>query len=103
MLTLTIPPAAQRDDKSIQMLSAWIAENGLHCSLKLGIFQPDGKSEDHAWGILLADVIRHLANAIGEERGANPETTTENVVKSLLAELENPTSAAHGSFHPGHS
>jgi Domain of unknown function (DUF5076) len=103
MLTLTVPPAAQRDDESIQMLSAWIAENGLHCSLKLGVFEPNGNAEDRSWGVLLADVIRHLANAIGEEHGVNPETTTENIVKSLLAELESPTSAAHGTFHPGHS
>jgi len=29
MRTLVIPPAAQRDEDSVQMLSAWIAENGL--------------------------------------------------------------------------
>jgi len=28
MKPLVIPPAAQRDEKAIQMLSAWIAEKG---------------------------------------------------------------------------
>ncbi|MFO1396526.1 MAG: DUF5076 domain-containing protein [Burkholderiales bacterium] len=103
MQTLTVPPAAQRDEYAIQMLSAWIAENGLHCSMKLDIFQSNGKAEDRSWGILLADVIRHLGNAIGEKYGVAPEQTIDNVVASLLAELDNPTSTARGSFHHGHS
>ena len=35
MRPLVIPPAAQRDERSIQMLSAWIAEQGFHCTLNI--------------------------------------------------------------------
>jgi hypothetical protein len=35
MKTLVIPPAAQRDPNSIQMISGWIAEKGLHCTLNV--------------------------------------------------------------------
>lgn len=69
MRTLVIPPAAQRDNDSVQMLSAWIAENGLHCTMNVGIWHAQGRREARAWGILLADVIRHLANAIEEQQG----------------------------------
>jgi hypothetical protein len=103
MQTLVVPPAAQCDDESIQMLSAWIAEKGLHCSLKVGMWQKQGHDEASAWGILLADVVRHISNAIQEESGAPAEKTAEAVVRALLKEFEEPTSKAAGGFSPGHS
>lgn len=39
MKELTIPPAAQRDDDSWELLRAWVAEEGLHCSLKVGVMK----------------------------------------------------------------
>jgi Domain of unknown function (DUF5076) len=103
MRPLLVPPAAQRDDESVQMLSAWIAENGLHCTLHVGMWQGQGRSESSAWGILLADVIRHIGNAMQVELGADPTVTVNEVVRSTLAELEQPTSPAQGGFHVGHS
>ncbi|TMH32544.1 MAG: DUF5076 domain-containing protein [Betaproteobacteria bacterium] len=73
------------------------------CSLNIGMWSTEGKPEAAAWGILLADVIRHLANAIREEHGVELDTTVHKVVESLLSELDQPTSAAHGSFNLGHS
>lgn len=103
MRTLVIPPAAQRDEKAVQMLSAWIAEKGLHCSMNIGMWEGQGHSEAKAWGILLADVIRHIGNALEQERGVGAESTIADVVESLLNELEEPTSEVGGDFHPGHS
>ena len=103
MQTLVIPPAAQRDENAVQMLSAWIAEKGLHCTLNLGMWEANGKPEAAAWGILLADVIRHIANAIEEEHGVEAAVTMEKIVKSLHAELDEPTSKVKGGFHPGHT
>ena len=85
------------------MISAWVAENGLHCTLNIGMWQANGRPEAKAWGIVLADVIRHLANAIEEEHGVRTDVTIENVLKALHAELEEPTSAVKGGFHPGHT
>ena len=48
MKPLVIPPAAQRDEKSIQMLSAWIAEKGQHCTIKIGFWQDNGREEPSA-------------------------------------------------------
>lgn len=103
MRVLVIPPAAQRDESAIQMLSAWIAEQGMHCTLNIGMWHEAGRNEPKAWGILLADVVRHIANAIQEERGLPPDATAEAIVASLLSELESPTSKATGNFSPGHS
>jgi hypothetical protein len=103
MTPLVVPPAAQRDEKSIQMLSAWIAENGLHCSLKIGMWQENGRSEAPAWGILLADAIRHIANALQESYGQATSDTIASILESLQDELEAPTSATKGGFSPGHA
>src|SRR5437870_3504648 len=102
MRTLVIPPAAQRDEDAVQMISTWIAEKGLHSTLNVGMWHAQGKSEASAWGILFADLVRHLANAIQEEQGTDTETTIKKVIEALLQELDEPTSKAEGGFHPGH-
>jgi hypothetical protein len=103
MKTLVIPPAAQRDENSIQMISAWIAEKGLHCTMNVGMWESIGQNEPRAWGIFLADVVRHVSNAVGERTGVSADVTTSEIFESLRAELDDPTSPAKGSFHAGHS
>ena len=103
MHTLVVPPAAQRDENAIQMLSAWIAEEGLHCTLNVGMWHGEGRPEAPSWGILLADVVRHLADAIQEEHGIEPSISIQSVLEALHRELDEPTSKVQGGFHPGHS
>jgi uncharacterized protein (DUF2267 family) len=103
MRTLVVPPAAQRDENAVQMLSAWIAGQGLHCTLNIGMWHEDGTAEAPAWGILLADVVRHIANAIREEYGTEADKTIDAVLQALQRELEDPTSKVKGGFHPGHT
>jgi hypothetical protein len=103
MRALVIPPPAQRDDDAIQMLSAWIAERGLHCTMNVGLWHAEGRDEPGAWGILLADVVRHLASAIENQRGVDAADVIADIVDSFNEELADPTSKAHGEFHPGHS
>ena len=103
MKPLTIPAAAQRDENAIQMLSAWIAEGGLHCAIKIGMWDAMGRNEPRAFGILLADTIRHIANATHEEFGKEPSDTIAAILESLHEELGEPTSPARGEFVSGHS
>ena len=101
MKPLVIPPAAQRDENSIQMLSAWVAEKGLHCSLNIGMWQE--RDEARAWGVLLADAIRHVANALQESYGHPVPVTIDLLLATLHDELDAPTSETTGGFSPGHS
>ncbi|MBQ0930618.1 DUF5076 domain-containing protein [Ideonella alba] len=103
MKSLVVPPAAVRDDNSIQMLSGWIAEQGMHCTLNIGFFDGQGHKETEAWGIFLADVVRHIANAWSEERGVDAADSVASILQSLNDELDTPTSDVSGGFHPGHS
>ena len=84
------------------MLSAWIAERGQHCTIKIGLWQDNGREEAPAWGIFLADTIRHIANALQEQYGQSPPDTIAAILESLHDELGDPTSDVKGVFSPGH-
>ena len=67
MDALGIPPAALRDTDSLELARVWIAQQGLHCSLKVGLYAGDGVSREMtAWGIILADLAGHVAEALVE-------------------------------------
>ena len=99
MKPLVVPPAALRDEDSVQMLSAWVAERGLHCTMNVGMWSSNGVNEPVAWGKLLADVARHIRNAVGEQSGANAGETVDAIVNSFLEELGAPTSGVSGGFN----
>jgi hypothetical protein len=103
MKPLVIPQAAQRDPNSVQMLSAWIAEEQQHCTIKIGMWHEMGRKEPRAWGIFLADTVRHIANALQERHGLSADESTAAILASLEKELAAPTSPASGVFSPGHS
>lgn len=98
MHVLPVPPAALRDNDTIHMLGSWIAEGGLHCSLNVGFFKAHGHDEPRAWGIMLADVIRHLADALSQDQGMGRQDSIEAVLSALQDELADPTSDTHGDF-----
>lgn len=95
---LAIPPDAEEDPKSIEMIRAWVAKNGLHISLNVGFWRKQGLSEERAWGIMLADVIRHVANAIRVSEGVDREDTIRAIKRQLDAEMDEPTSPHRGKF-----
>lgn len=96
-----IPEAAQRDENSVEMMRAWIAEKGLHCSIKVGMYKDSGLAlEERAWGILLADVARHVSMALDQFYDANAATSLDAIRASFLAELSKPTSNVHGKAVP---
>ena len=102
MKPLVIPPAAQRDPASVQMLSAWIAEKQQHCTINVGMWHGMGRNEPRSWGIFLADTVRHIANGLQEKHGIDADETIAGILESLHKELEEPTSAATGFFSHGH-
>lgn len=92
-----VPEAAQRDNNSVEMLRVWIAEKGLHCSIKVGMYQESGLArEEKAWGIVLADAARHLSMALEKFYDANAEDALQAVKTSFLRELDKPTSKLTG-------
>src|SRR5262245_33211441 len=69
-----IPEAALRDKDAVEMLRVWIAEGGLRCSIKVGMYRETmDVAEEKAWGTILADVARHVANALESGYASNAE------------------------------
>src|SRR5262245_56242713 len=96
---LPVPPAAEADERAVEMLRVWIAGGGLHCALNIGHWERlQGVEEDVAWGKVLADAIRHIANALHEQPRAAPEETIRRLFKSLEGELAEPTTKHRGRF-----
>ena len=94
-----IPEAALRDEEAVEMLRVWIAERKLHCSMKIGMYEestqiPEGK----AWGTILADVARHVAEALKAAYGKDPTDTVAHIRDAFAQELEAPTTRLEGEF-----
>jgi hypothetical protein len=97
-LELPIPPEAAADDHSLEMIRVWLADGKQHCVLNIGFWEERGIDECHAWGILLADMLHHIACAHGREYGRDPGETINRVRESLLIEMEHATSDRLGDF-----
>ena len=89
---LDIPAAAQRDKASFEVLRVFIAEQGQHVSIRSGAWE-----DPFAWGIVLADLARHVANAHQIQNSkADPEAFLERLLEGFQAEIENPTDEPEG-------
>jgi hypothetical protein len=88
------PPAASRDKASFELLRVWVAEQGQHVSLRSGTWE-----DPFAWGIVLADLARHIVNA---ESLHKPELDTDAFLGRMLegfqAEIDSPTDEPEGEI-----
>ncbi len=87
---LHIPPTAL-DQGGIEVLRAAIVEGGLHVSLRRAFDDPE------AWGMLLADVARHVARIYATEGKFPEEETIERVRNMFDAEMDAPTDSGSTS------
>ena len=88
---LHIPLEAERDAHSVEILRIWLANNQQHVSLRPGVW-PDPA----AWGIMLADLAKHVANSYYQDSGYDPVKTLNRIKAGLDAEFESPTDTPSG-------
>ena len=92
---LPVPPAGYQDPKAIEVLRAWVANQGLHCTLNLGL----GQMKDTIfWGILLSDVARHVADAMQKQHGHDPAAALAEIAEHFNLEIDRPTAPTQGGF-----
>jgi hypothetical protein len=91
---LLIPDAAKQDPKSFELLRVWVANKGQHVSLRTGVWK-----DPAAWGIMLSDLIQHIANAYQDE-GLDRLKTLQRIKAGLDAELAKPTDRPTGATQP---
>ncbi|MFL6935704.1 MAG: DUF5076 domain-containing protein [Xanthobacteraceae bacterium] len=81
---LHIPPAAM-EQGGIEVLRAVIVDGGLHVSLRRAFDDPE------AWGMLIADVTRHIARIYANEKKMPEEETLARIRGIFEAEMDAPT------------
>src|ERR1700726_2883397 len=91
---LSIPPVAQRDKASFEVMRVWIAEQGQHVSIQSGAWD-----DPFAWGIVLADLARHIAHAHQMQNSkVDPEAFLARPLEGFQAEIEDPTDEPEGEI-----
>jgi len=83
--SLETPPIANADSNAVEVLRVWAAP-GQPQQLTLRTTWNDAG----AWGLLLADVARHAANAYGNE-GADPNVVLARIRELFDLEMSSPT------------
>lgn len=87
-----VPPAAVRDSDAVEMARIWIAECGLHCSLRIGMYVEDGAdNEVPAWGMILADMTHHIASALEAEGLGDTADLKHRIAAAFNSEIGQPT------------
>jgi Domain of unknown function (DUF5076) len=79
---LAIPQAAGTDAAAFELLRVWVANNQQHVSLRTSVWE-----DPAAWGIMLADLARHVAESYRQEEGRDVATTLERIKAGIDAEL----------------
>jgi hypothetical protein len=89
---LDIPPAAQQDKASFEVMRVWIANQGQHVSIRSGAWE-----DPFAWGIVLADLARHVALAHEmQDSKVDKDVFLERLLEGFRAEIDNPTDEPEG-------
>src|SRR5437763_12928835 len=81
---LHIPPTAL-EQGGVEVLRAAIVDGGLHVSLRRAFDDPE------AWGMLIADVARHVARIYATESKFREEETLKRIRALFNAEMDTPT------------
>lgn len=58
---------------------------------KITVVLADAREDPFAWGLILCDLIGHVANMYGRSDPLAVERARERVLEGFLAELQNPT------------
>jgi hypothetical protein len=71
-----------------------VAEQGQHVSLRSGAWE-----DPFAWGIVLADLARHIVNAESLHRNdLDEEAFLERLLEGFQAEIDSPTDEPEGEI-----
>ncbi len=89
---LIIPEIAQNDPNAVEVVRVWVARGGQHVSIDVGVWK-----DPIAWGIVLADLAGHVANAYEQETGQNKKKTLAQIKELFNKELDAPTDVPRGN------
>jgi hypothetical protein len=90
---LPIPPGAASAARAKEIARIWAAEGKQHVSLSTNMWSDPG-----AWGIMLSDLARHVANAYAQKDGLSSAEVLKRIKSVLDLEWGSPTDAPEGGL-----
>ena len=91
-----IPPDAVGRDDAVEILRAFVIDNGLSISFMRAFDEPD------MWGMLLVDIARHAARVFEKEGVMSEAEALERIRAMFEAEITNPTDLGTTHERKGH-
>ena len=88
---LLVPAAAKEDSGSFELARVWIANKAQHVSIRVGVW-----NDPAAWGIMLADLAQHVANAYEQDEAIERSRVLQRIKTAFNAEIDSPTDAPKG-------
>jgi hypothetical protein len=89
MNELPTPPDAAAEGEATEVLRAWVIGQALQCTLRTGAFE-----DADTWGLLLADVVRNVADALAQHDGRDRAEVVRLIRTAFDAELNSPAVSA---------
>ena len=88
---LEIPPAAEEDPSAFEIVRVWGAKREQHVTIFWDLWD-----DPATWGIMLADLAGHVANAYHQQRGLARGEVLSEIRTMFNKEIEVPTDAPEG-------
>jgi hypothetical protein len=88
---MIIPPAAEEDPAAFEILRVWGAKGTQHVSIFWDLWD-----DPATWGMMLADLARHVANALHQERGLYSNEVVRQIRSMFNKEMDSPTDSPSG-------
>jgi hypothetical protein len=90
---LPVPDEADDAGEAHELVRGWLIDNRLVCSLFPSAFE-----DPAVWGVLLADIAHHIANALAEVEGADRAAVLGAIGRAWETEMRSPTDEHTGRF-----
>lgn len=90
---LPIPDQAASDSKAIELVRVWAANGQQHVTLATGLWDDPAN-----WGIMLVDLVKHIANAYEQTNGTSRSDTIARIKAGLDAEWSHATDDPKGEI-----
>ena len=93
MNELVIPPSATSAKQAVEMARVWHADGKQHVSLNA-----PGWKDPAAWGLLLVDIAKHVAEAYAQAEGRDKQEVLSRIKAGFDAEWKAATDKPKGGF-----
>ena len=90
MTELEKPEGIKDDPNAMEMMRVWIGNKDIQVSMLLGMWEEASNfeiDERDAWGELLADLIRHIANGLTQSHDYQKDASEMRIANSLIKHL----------------